>query len=107
MDDEDVIIHIITLLLFDQNQISVLNLRFHAVSFGSHEKTFANIFDPEHRYRCRYLFLGIFIDDGFSFVSTLSETVDGELDDIVLIVRDVLPDQSVSMFVLHEISFQY
>ena len=43
----------------------------------------------------------------FPFISALSETVDGELDDIVLIVRDVLPDQSVSMFVLHEISFQY
>jgi len=107
VDHEYIIVYIVTRLLFDQNKISVLYFRFHTISFSPDEKTFTDIFDAEHCYRRRYLFLGIFIYDGFSFVSTLSETVDGELDDIIQVVRDILPDQSISLFVFYEISFQY
>lgn len=107
MHHEDVIVDVVARLLLDQDQIAVLDLRLHTIAFGSDEEAFVDVLDAEHRDGRRYLLLGVFVHDGFPFVSALSESVDRELDDIVQIVRDAFPDQSVSMFIFDEISLQY
>lgn len=45
MDDEDIIIDIIAWLLFDQHEIAILDLRFHAIAFRPHEEARGDVLD--------------------------------------------------------------
>lgn len=106
MHHEDIIIDIIAWLLFDEHEISVLDLRFHAIPFRSHEEAVVDILGSHHGHSDGDFLLGIFLDNALPLISALSESVDRELDDIVIIVRDVLSDQSVSLVIFDKVSFQ-
>ncbi len=98
---------IITWLLADQNKVSILDFGLHTVSFCSDKKAVFNITGPNKCYCDRNFFLRIFIDDFFSFVSTLCETIDWKLNDIVVSFSDFFSNKTISAIIFDKITFEY
>ena len=106
MNHKNVITWIITILLMDQNQISILNLWFHRISFCTNKETILQILHPDKCHRYRNTFLCIFIYHSLSLISTLSKSKDRKLNYISIFISNGFTYQTISAFILYEISFQ-
>ena len=107
MDYKNKIWLIIIGLLANQNKVSILNLRLHTVSFCSHKKTILDVASSDKCDGDWDFFLWIFIDDLFPFISTLSESIDWKLDNIVDFFSDFFSNKTISMVIFDKISFEY
>ena len=105
--DKNEVWFIITWLLADQNKVSILDFGLHTVSFCSDKKAVFYITGPNKCYRDRNFFLRIFIDDFFSFVSTLCETIDWKLNDIVVSFSDFFSNKTISVIIFDKVAFEY
>ena len=98
---------IITWLLADQNQVSILDFWLHTVPFCSDKKAVFYITGPNKCYCDRNFFLRIFIDDFFSFVSTLCETIDWKLNDIVVSFSDFFSNKTITVIIFDKVAFEH
>ena len=106
MDYEDVIILVVLILLTNEHQISILDFWLHGISFCTHEET---VLDITRSHKCHGygdLFLGIFVDNRFPLVSTLSESENRKLNNIREFIGNAFTNQTISFFVFYKISFE-
>ena len=103
MQNKNKVWFIITWLLTNENEVTILDFRLHTIPFCPDKKTIFNITCPNKCDCYRHFFLRIFINDLLSFISTLCETIDRKLNNIIQLIFYIFSQKSISTIIFDKI----